>query len=294
MIVPSAWWAIRYDMASEEIKKSLMECLQDPDVLTLLREQVMAPIISSLVTEAVAERDREICDLRRELREVREELNSLEQYSRRACLNISGIPEAASESTDAIVRDVAAAAGVTLGPEAIDVSHRVGRPQQGKNRPIIVKMASFTSRDALYSARKDLRPGRASALSAETLKGVFISENLTRANQRVMFAARQLKRRGKLHAVWTDNCRMKIRLQQGGPTRVIRNLADLRDLVGDEPEIDAAAADSAGPAPAQPPPGPRSAAVTAPARDADGFQPARSKGSDKGALRRGRSGGPPC
>ena len=290
MIVPSAWWATRFAMASEDLKKSLMECLRDPDFLALLREQVMAPIITSLVTEAVAERDREICDLRRELREVRDELNSLEQYSRRGCLNISGVPEEASESTDAIVRDVAAAAGVTLGPDAIDVSHRVGRQQPGKCRPIIVKMTSFTSRDALYSARKDLQSGRASTLSAEMIKKVFISENLTRANQRVMFVARQLKRRGKLHAAWTDSCRMKIRMKKDSPTRVIKNLADLRDLVGDEPEITAAETDSAGLAPAQPQPEPRSAAAAAAAGDADGFQPAGSRGGKRQNPKRGQRG----
>ena len=263
-----------------------MECFRDPDFISLLREQVMAPIIKSLVSEAIAERDREICDLRQELQEARDEINSLEQYSRRSCLNISGIPESATESTDQIVTDVAVAAGVTLGPADIDVSHRVGRQQDGKCRSIIVKMVSQRSRDTLYAARKDLRSGRVPALSAEILKSVFISENLTRANQRVMYAARQLKRRGKIHAVWTDNCRMKVRLQQGSATRVIQNLADLRDLVGDEPEI-SAAADSAGLAPAQAPPEPRSPAVAAPARDSEGWQ----QGGNRGGARRGRSGG---
>ena len=185
---------------SEDLKNSLLESLKDPDFIRILRDEVMAPIIKSLVSEAVAERDQEIRELRQELREVRDELNSLEQYSRLSCLNISGIPETASETTDQIVRDVAAAAGVTLGPAAIDVSHRVGRQQEGKCRPIIVKMVSRSSRDALYAARKDIRSGRVPALSADVLKKGFSSESLTRANQRVMYAARQLKRRGKLHA----------------------------------------------------------------------------------------------
>ena len=114
----------------------------------------MAPIIRSLVSEAVAERDREISELRRELREVRTEMNALEQYSRRSCLNISGVPEARDESTDNIVRDVAAAAGVTLGPTDIDCSHRLGRQQDGKSRTIIVKLTSQNTRDKLYEARK--------------------------------------------------------------------------------------------------------------------------------------------
>ena len=280
-------------MSSEDLKRTLMESLKDPDYIKVLRDEVLAPIIKSLVSDAVAARDQEICALRQELREVREELNSLEQHSRLTCLNISGIPESPSESTEQIVRDVAAAAGVTLSPTAIDVSHRVGRPQEGRCRPIIVRMATRTSRDALYAARKDLRSGRVPALGAEMIKKVFISENLTRANQRVMFAARQLKRRGKLHSVWTDNCRMKVRLQQGSSTRVIRNLDDLRELVGDEPEL-SAAADSAGLAPAPAPPRSRSRSPAAAAAgaggepDADGFQPADGRGGTRSGAKRGR------
>ena len=68
---------------------------------------------------------------------------------------------------------------------------------------------------------------------------------------------------------------MKIRLQQNNPTRVIKNLDDLRDLVGDEPELGTGADDSAGLATARAPPEARDAA---PARDADGFQPVGGRG----------------
>ena len=282
-------------MSSEGLMDSLLECMQSEKYLKVLREQVLAPIINGLVTDALAKRDKEISDLQEELREarselkeVRSELNALEQYSRRSCLNISGMPEAATESTDRVVLDVAAAAGVTLAPTDIDCSHRVGRQQNGKNRTIIVKLTSRNGRDALYAARKDLRSSRSSTISAEVLKGVFISENLTKANQQVMYTARQLKRRGKLHSVWTDNCRMKIRLQANGPTKIIENMDDLRDLVGDEPELDAQV-DPARSAAARGPPAPPTPAGPAPARDADGFQPVGAGGGARGGPRRGRS-----
>ncbi|KAF0295941.1 hypothetical protein FJT64_006546 [Amphibalanus amphitrite] len=268
-----------------------MECIKDPAFLTLLREEVMAPIIKSLVSEAIAERDSEIAELRQEPREVRSELNALQQYSRRSCLNISGIPESENESTDRVVRDVAAAAGVTLGPTDIDCSHRLGRQQDGKCRTIIVKMSSHSSRDALYAARKNLRSARSSAFGPEILKGIFIAENLTKANQQVMYAARQLKKRGKIHSAWTDNCRMKIRLQANGPTRVIRSLEDLREQVGDAPEFNIPAASTRLGADGDPPEPLTPAAEAGPDRDPDGYQRAGARGSARGGARRNRTGG---
>ena len=266
---------------SEDMKTSLMECIKDPTFLTVLREEVMAPIIRSLVSEAVAERDREISELRRELREVRTEMNALEQYSRRSCLNISGVPEARDESTDNIVRDVAAAAGVTLGPTDIDCSHRLGRQQDGKSRTIIVKLTSQNTRDKLYEARKHLRTSRSTVLSPDLLRGIFISENLTKKNQLVMYTARRLKRRGKLHSAWTDNCRMKIRLRANGPTRVIHCMENLRDLVGDQPEF----ADLERTVDADEP-----TDAVDPEPDADGFLTVGRGGTRTGSTR-GRGGG---
>ena len=301
---------------------AMMQCIKDPAFLTLLREEVMAPIIREIselrqeLKEVRSERDREISELREELKEarseqeqelkdvrsalqqelaeVRSELNELEQYSRRSCLNISGIPETATESTDRIVRDVAAAAGVTLTPADIERSHRVGRQQNEKSRTIIVKLSSH-SRDALYAARKNLRSASSATLGPEVLKSVFIAENLTKANQQVMYTARQIKRRGKLHSVWTDNCRMKVRLQASGPTRIIRSMNDLRDLVGDAPEF-STLVDSSRLAPARDPSEPLTPAGPAPSRDGDGFQlvgrggTRRGRSAGRGAERRGRGG----
>ena len=102
-----------------------------------------------------------------------------------------------------------------------------------------------------------------------------------------MYAARQLKRRGKLHSAWTDNCKMKVRIQQRGPTQLIKTMADLRELVGDEPEL--VTTDSSRPAQdaalGASQLEPRTPAETAPAQDAGGFRPVGTRSGSK----RGRS-----
>ena len=79
--------------------------------------------VSKAVEQATAERDAKIAALESQLSKTQEELRStvirldqLESYSRRNCINISGVPEAAGERTDELVLDVARAAGVNMAP----------------------------------------------------------------------------------------------------------------------------------------------------------------------------------
>ena len=248
-------------MAEINFSKGLMECFRDPEFIEHLREAVLAPVIRQVVSEAVAlreealselrsemaaeieKRDDQIRKLRGEVRAAKEGLNELEQYSRRNCLLISGIPEGERESTDQLVMDVAKAAGVTVTRADIDRSHRIGPRRSGKTRQIIVKMTSYNKREELYQSRKDLRSGRVQkhpVLTAAVLSRSFISENLTQQNQKTLFVARQLKRKGIIARAWTDNCRMKVRVREGDPTRVIHSLTDLYKIAGDDPDVLAA------------------------------------------------------
>lgn len=52
-------------------------------------------------------------------------LNNLEQYSRRECIEISGIPEVKDENTDNIVIKVGSLIGLDLTKNDISVSHRL-------------------------------------------------------------------------------------------------------------------------------------------------------------------------
>ena len=61
----------------------------------------------------------------------------------------------------------------------MDRSHRVGRPGQGKQRDIIVKIVSYRMRRKLYGVRVQTK--------SNGLKGVFINEDLTRVRSRIQY-----------------------------------------------------------------------------------------------------------
>ena len=242
-------------MNSEEIKHTVIQCFQDDGFIAQLQEKLLAPIVNRHVTEAVRARDQEIESLRTQLTATRDELDSLEQYSRRNTLTISGLPETQRENTDALVIDLARAAGVKVTEADLDRSHRVGQFKRDKPRQIIAKFVSFNKRQELLEARRNLRAGRVQrhpTLTERVLAQTFIAENLTKRNQLILFVARQLRRKGKIHSAWTNNCQIKIRTREGGPTIKISSLINLRDVVGEDPDLQRALQqneDTATPAP---------------------------------------------
>ena len=221
------------------IKEALLEAAKED-----LFQQLIQTKVSEAVAEAMAGKEEEIRELREELDDTKTRLNDLEQYSRRLCLNVSGVPEAENEDTNQIVTDLAKMAGVNVAPRDIDVSHRVGAPREGKARAIIVRFTHFTARQAVYDARRELRkprPFRGSVVTAETANGVFVSDSLTRDNQQLLYRARQLKREQKIFAAWSDVGKLKVRVRQGGPTHVIRSSRDQLRLLDSEPTASAPA-----------------------------------------------------
>ena len=237
------------EIIKEQVKAAVAEQMRTvvAEMKAAVAEQVKAAVaeqVKTVVAVAVAEeasaRIVEVGALKEELAETKRQLNDLEQYSRRACLNISNIPEGGrAEDTDQLVIDVAKMAGVTLTRADIDVSHRIGTARPGKIRTIVARFAQFSKRQQLFDARRQLRQPRSipgSSLTTDVAQRAFISDNLTKDNQYVMYRARQYKKEGKLHSAWSDVGKMKVRLREAAPTTIIRCLADLLKLVEQGPQ----------------------------------------------------------
>lgn len=116
--------------------------------------------------------DLEISSLKNEVAELRSialqnkhDMNELEQYSRRDCLEIRGVPLPDLESTNAIVVKMAECIDVQLDENDISTSHRLPmrkKTSSQSKRPeqppaIIVKFISRDKRDELYRARSKLK-----------------------------------------------------------------------------------------------------------------------------------------
>ena len=110
---------------------------------------------------------------------VSEELDDIQQYSRRNCLLVHGLKENKDESTDDLVLNLFnEKLGVAVDISMIDHSHRLG-PVRGENnlkpRPIIVKFCSDRIRKAVFTPERKLKGS-----------GISVTENLTKQKMKLL------------------------------------------------------------------------------------------------------------
>ncbi|KAL8570590.1 hypothetical protein ACOMHN_008947 [Nucella lapillus] len=190
-------------------------------------------MLSSAFTETLRE---EIVSLRtviekkdQMISDLQIQVDSLEQYSRRNNVRISGIPEpkggSVQEDTDNIVQKLGEAIGVRVTSEMIDRSHRVGKRTGTSDRQIIVKFTSYRYRRLLMTSRKGLKNKTAASLGF-TPKGftppprpssaaeavatpvpkpgnrIYVNDDLIRVRAQLAARARRFKREKKVQDTW--------------------------------------------------------------------------------------------
>ncbi|XP_070531550.1 uncharacterized protein [Ptychodera flava] len=176
-------------------------------------------------------------DLKEQLTKTTIELNDLQQYTRRNNLEISGIPQQDNENTDDIVVKVAAAAGVRISSDDIDISHRLPRrtrrnsQDQHQPAPIIVKFVRRTIRNKIYSSKKLLKDKTARHIGAATNYRIFINENLTPTNKQLFYQTNQLRTAKQWKFIWTNNGKIYTRKTTDDPAIHIATSKDLCRIV---------------------------------------------------------------
>ena len=113
----------------------------------------------------------------KEINQHHDLLNEYEQYSRRECLEISGIPQRPRENTNQIVIDIGEAIGVDITEEDISVSHRLAPNKRYPSRPpnIIAKFVRRDMKEQLYRARNQLRNKTSHDIGFSVENRIFIS-----------------------------------------------------------------------------------------------------------------------
>lgn len=153
-----------------------------------------------------------------------------EQYGRRLCLRIEGVPVASSgkESADDvlnIIKNLITEADVEIPPVVLDRAHRIGKPQHPKEsgkpitQSIIARFSTFRHRTLLYRARK-------------TIKSARVRLDLTKARYGVLIEARRITDEdNRIKFVYSDiNCRLKVRPLHGDDV-VFENIENLEDIL---------------------------------------------------------------
>lgn len=171
-----------------------------------------------------------------ELKTLKVSFNDLDQYSRRDCLEIRGIPTStALEVTSDIVMQVGEKIGVILQRDDISVSHRIPSKSanQGKKSwpdAIIVKFVRRDTRETFYRARKELKNVTTEALGYSETNKIFINESLTQKNKDLFNDCLQFKKDHSYKFIWTYGGKIFLRKDVDSSPVHIKNVIDLQKL----------------------------------------------------------------
>lgn len=91
--------------------------------------------------------------------DIEVKLDELEQYTRRDCLEITGIPIVPNDNPVLLVREMSEVMGVDLDVNDISIAHRLPPTKKVKDR-LIVKFTRREKRDEIYRKRKNLKSKR--------------------------------------------------------------------------------------------------------------------------------------
>ena len=229
-------------VADSTIKEQLKAALCDPGFLDLVSGALAARVSDRLLEELAGLKEK-LLEKDREISNLKDQVDALEQYSRRNCVRIGPVPEPADENTDEIVKAVAKSVGVNLTDDAIDRSHRVGKKSATvtRDRPILVRLTVFRHKEALMKARRALKQtdgakivpsadwpplARNSGSSATPAsRKIFINEDLTRIRAHVAAKARQLKRDQRISDTWTRDGFIFVKKNNSYKIATMRELA---------------------------------------------------------------------
>ena len=136
-------------------------------------------------------------DLSTSVKNLENQLDRQEQYSRRNCILIHGVTETHGENTDGIsLRTINEHLELELREKELDRTHRIGNPKSGNKRPrpIIVKFARYNIRRKVFVNKKMLKN-----------TGISITERLTK--HRMEFLKKEFDEFG-FNNVWTIDGRI--------------------------------------------------------------------------------------
>ena len=127
-----------------------------------------------------------IDSIERSLESVTRANHDLEQYTRRECVEIRGIPVAANpweEQTNSIVEDVGKLLGLDITENDISACQRMPQRQASGPPAIIVKFMRCDVKDNFYRARKQLKDLTTQDLGYSEKNKIYLAESLTERNR---------------------------------------------------------------------------------------------------------------
>lgn len=140
-------------------------------------------------------------------------IEDLQQYTRRNCVVVTGVPEVGGENTDDIIVQLSNdKMKVPLTETDLDRTHRIGNRTGDKPRPIVVKFSRYNTRYKFIKSRKNLKGTK-----------IGVQELLTPYTQHLLKRAKELVASSRhIKSVWTWDGKVSVQIEQNGQKRTLR------------------------------------------------------------------------
>lgn len=216
-------------------------------MLDALTTAVVQPLMES-IAELKKDNDKktaQITRLQNDLSKANSHIEALEQQSRRDNLVITGLPiesfaEAASTSANSdeplpstrveqsVIQMFNDKLGLTITQNDISIAHRLKKnPSDTRPPSIIVKFTNRKAREAVYAARRKLKPP--SGADPAHYPRIYINEDLTKHVGTIFQRARQIAKAKLIHSTWTSACSMYVK-DSSEPNSKPRKITSIDEL----------------------------------------------------------------
>lgn len=156
-------------------------------------------------------------------------VEDMEQYSRRNCIEIQGVPTSDDKVLDS-VKNVGQALGIEITDSMVDACHLLGKRPNAVGPPgIIVKFVRRIDAETLLSKRRGKKLSTRH-LGLPTDSPVYINESLTPERRRLYALARKVRSDKNYKWLWVKGGKIFLRKSDGEPVILIKCQADLDKL----------------------------------------------------------------
>ena len=166
-------------------------------------------------------------------------IDEVQQYSRRDCLEITGIPILPEENPKQLIKEIGTLIDVNVEDAHLAAAHRLPDTKNVKHR-LIVKFVHRDKREEMYKKRRNLigknisnlpSVQAAMGLAATSNNKIHINESLTGYRKQLFGRINDFKRKNNYKYLWTANGKIMLKAQDSSQTKSFVTHEEFEDYI---------------------------------------------------------------
>ncbi len=171
------------------------------------------------------------CIKTKQVKDLKIKVDDIEQKCLERDVQIIGAPELPGEfdgdeekEMQMIVKLAKEKMNITIKKDNIEKIHRLGKRNVEKSRDLVVRFRNNITRNQFYRKRKE------TSNNADPQRNIYINDHLTEYRRNLFYTARQLVKRKKVFAAWSQQGNILIRKTEGDQVIQLRSHEHLAEL----------------------------------------------------------------